>query len=121
MTTADAHEATGHAHPSDLDYVKIALILAVITGAEVAIPYLTDVMGPVIAVMLALMAIKFSIVAMWFMHLRFDSRLFRQVFIAGLVLATLVYLGVMTSSQLFGRDTTSEPLDERPPPASIRF
>jgi cytochrome c oxidase subunit 4 len=120
MTATATHETT-HKHPSDVDYVKVALILGVITGAEITIPYQTDVKGPVIGVMLLLMAIKFSIVAMWFMHLRFDSRLFRQVFVAGLVLAAFVYLGVMTSFQLFGHDTTSQPLDQRPPPARIRF
>ena len=83
MTTADLHGPAAHAHPSDFDYVKIAAILAVITGAEIAIPYQTDVVGPVIFLMLGLMAIKFSIVAMWFMHLRFDSKMFRLVFIAG--------------------------------------
>ena len=48
MTTADLHGPAAHAHPSDFDYVKIAAILAVITGAEIAIPFQTDVVGPVI-------------------------------------------------------------------------
>jgi cytochrome c oxidase subunit 4 len=121
MTTANVHGPAAHAHPSDFDYVKVALILAVITGAEITIPYQMDVKGPVIGLLLVLMLSKFSIVAMWFMHLRFDSRLFRMVFIAGLLLATMVYLGVMTSFQLFGRDTTSQPLDQLPAPARIRF
>jgi cytochrome c oxidase subunit 4 len=119
MTDA-AHES-GHAHPSDLEYVKVALVLAVITGAEVTMPYATDIQGPVLALMLVLMVTKFSIVAMWFMHLRFDSVLFRRVFISGLALATMVYLVVFTSVQFFGKDTTSQPLDQRPAPARIRF
>jgi cytochrome c oxidase subunit IV len=120
MTTASAHEG-GHAHPSDMEYVKVALVLAAITGAEVAMPYVTDVKGPILALMLVLMVTKFTIVAMWFMHLRFDSLLFRRFFVTGLVLATLVYLAVFTSTQFFGKDTTSLPLDERPAPARIRF
>src|SRR3712207_8648598 len=35
---------------------------------------------------------KFAIVAGWFMHLRFDSNLFTRLFVAGLVLAILVYI-----------------------------
>jgi cytochrome c oxidase subunit 4 len=119
MTTATVHE--GPTHPSDLDYVKVALVLAVITGAEVAMPYATDIKGPVIALMLVLMAAKFTIVALWFMHLRFDSVIFRRVFISGLVLAVLVYLAVATSFQFFGHDTTDQPLDQRPPTARITF
>jgi hypothetical protein len=42
------------------------------------------------------------------MHLRFDSRLFRRMFLAGLVLAACVYLAFLTSMQYFGDDTTSE-------------
>jgi cytochrome c oxidase subunit 4 len=120
MTTATVHE-TAHEHPSDLQYVKVAVLLAAITGAEVALPYATDIKGPVLGLMLVLMVTKFTIVAMWFMHLRFDSLLFRRFFLAGILLATLVYMAVFTSVQFFGDDTTSVPLDERPPPASIRY
>jgi cytochrome c oxidase subunit 4 len=122
--TAMAHEetvhGTGHAHPSDLQYVYVALGLGVITAVEVALPYTVDIHGIFLAVMLVLMTVKFAVVAMWFMHLRFDSRLFRRFFIAGIALAVGVYMIVFVSVQFFGDDTTSEPLDERPTPAAIR-
>ena len=112
---AQAHEETvsgvGHAHPSDGKYVQIALILAVITAMEVSIPYITEVAGIWLVVMLVLMAVKFFIVVAWFMHLRFDSKLFRRLFVGGLVLAVGVYLAALTSFQYFGDDTTS--VDER--------
>jgi predicted membrane-bound mannosyltransferase len=108
-----------HAHPSDLTYVKVALVLGVITAAEVSLPYITDVEGPVLAAMLVMMAVKFGIVGAMFMHLRFDSKLFRRLFIAGIALAAGVYLAVMVSMQFYGDDTTSQPLDELPHPASI--
>ena len=112
---SQAHEETvsgvGHAHPSDGKYVQIALLLGAITAGEVAIPYITDVEGPWLALMLVLMAIKFFIVVAFFMHLRFDSRLFRRLFVGGLVLAVGVYLAALTSFQYFGDDTTS--VDER--------
>jgi len=118
---AAAHEETvsgvGHEHPSDGKYVQIAIFLGVITAMEVAIPYITEVSGIWLAVMLVLMVIKFFVVVAWFMHLKFDSSLFRRLFVGGLVLAVLVYLAALTSFQYFGDDTTS--VDERrgDPPA----
>ncbi|MGD9798487.1 MAG: hypothetical protein AB7V15_10290, partial [Acidimicrobiia bacterium] len=74
-----------------------------------------------LGLMLVLMVTKFAIVAMWFMHLRFDSALFRWAFVSGLLLAVFVYMIVFVSTQFFGDDTTSEPLEDRAPPAGIRF
>ena len=107
-----AHEETvhgaGHAHPSDLDYVKVAIFLAFITGAEIAMSYIDVATEIYIPVLLVMMAVKFSVVVLWFMHLRFDNRLFRRMFVAGLVLAVLVYLAAMTTMQVFGDDKVSE-------------
>lgn len=108
-----------HEHPSNLLYVKVALVLAAITAVEVALPYITDVEGPIIAAMLVMMVVKFGIVAAMFMHLRFDSLMFRRMFIAGLVLAALVYLATMLSMEFWGDAAVDEPLEERSKPASI--
>jgi cytochrome c oxidase subunit 4 len=40
-------------------------------------------------------AVKFSLVVLWFMHLRFDSRIFRRLFISGMILAISVYAIVL--------------------------
>ena len=109
---ATAHEETvhgaGHAHPSDLDYVKVALFLAVVTGAEVAASYIDMPMAAYIPALMVMMIVKFSVVVLWFMNLRFDNRIFRRMFVAGIVLAVVVYLAAMVSMQMFGDDTTSE-------------
>ena len=51
-TAAHSHEetvtGTGHAHPSDRSYVGIAMILALITAAEVATFYLEDSLGGIL-------------------------------------------------------------------------
>jgi cytochrome c oxidase subunit IV len=116
--TATAHEETvhgaGHAHPSDGNYMLIALILGVITAAEVSLYYI-DIGKAMIPALLVMMVLKFGIVAAYFMHLKFDSLLFRRLFIAGLVLAVAVYLAVLTSFQFFGDDTTSIPQNGRLP------
>jgi cytochrome c oxidase subunit 4 len=116
-TAPTAHDE-GHAHPSDRNYVQIAAILAVITGAEVAMSY-ADVSNAVfIPTLMVMMVAKFFIVVAWFMHLRFDNRLFRRLFIAGLVLAVAVYMIFLTAMQVFGDDKTSEHRALGAPPAT---
>jgi len=87
------HEHDAH-HPSDWEYIKIAIILAVLTAVEVGMFFLEDSI-PAAGLYIGLsvlMVVKFFIVAAWFMHLRFDTRWFTYVFVAGLVLAVGVYL-----------------------------
>jgi cytochrome c oxidase subunit 4 len=82
--------AERRAHPPDSEYVLIALGLAVLTAIEVALYYLRSSYTTIV-ILLILMAIKFSIVVGWFMHLRFDSPLLRRLFAGGLILAVSVY------------------------------
>ena len=95
------HDAT-HDHPSDKKYIQIALILAVLTAFEVATFYVEEELGALLVpLLIVMMIVKFFIVAAWFMHLRFDSKLFSRVFIAGLLLSTAVYLGMMAAFEFF--------------------
>jgi cytochrome c oxidase subunit IV len=82
-------------HPSPRQYVKIGVILAVVTAGEVAIYYVDAMRDLIVPFLLAFALIKFFLVAMWFMHLRFDSRLFRRLFVSGLILAGAVYAIVL--------------------------
>lgn len=85
-----------HDHPSDRKYVEIAIILAVVTALEVG-TYFVHMPGEVLIPLLMVMMIyKFFYVAAWFMHLRFDTPMFTKFFVAGLVLATLVYATMLT-------------------------
>ncbi len=97
----DIHEA-GHEHPSDAKYIQIALILGAITALEVAAFYVEDTLGSLlIPSLLVMMALKFFIVVSWFMHLRFDVKLFSFVLLTGLVLATGVYAAVLSTFEFF--------------------
>jgi cytochrome c oxidase subunit 4 len=80
-----------HAHPSDLQYVGVAGVLAVLTGIEVAVYYLKST-NITIGVLLVLMVTKFAMVVAFFMHLRFDSKVLRRLFLGGLTLAVSVYV-----------------------------
>ena len=93
----DGHDE-GHAHPSDWAYVKIAVVLAAITALEV-FTYFETVLDWGVALvpsLIFMMIVKFYLVATWFMHLRFDSKLFGRMFTAGLILAVGVYLVTLT-------------------------
>ncbi len=82
-------------HPSPRKYVNVAIILAIVTAAEVAVYYVTalgDLLVPILAVMAF---VKFVMVAAYFMHLRFDSHIFRRLFVTGLILAFFVFGVVM--------------------------
>ena len=91
----DAEEE--HDHPSDNKYIQIAIILGVITALEVATYFFEGMPGYIlIPLLMIMMVIKFFYVAAWFMNLRFDSPLFTKFFVAGLVLATVVYAIALT-------------------------
>jgi cytochrome c oxidase subunit 4 len=90
-------------HPEPREYVVVAGVLAVATAFEVAI-YYTNIPHPILVAFLILAAVfKFSLVALWFMHLRFDNRIFRRLFVAGLILALSVYTIVLFTFRVFIR------------------
>jgi cytochrome c oxidase subunit IV len=89
VETAEQQEL--HHHPTPRNYVMIAVVLAVITALEVLIYYVEAVSGLLVPMLIVFAFLKFALVALWFMHLRFDSRLFRRLFVTGLVLAFIVF------------------------------
>jgi cytochrome c oxidase subunit 4 len=107
MSTDLQHEAVegdAHAgHPSEAQYVLIAAILAGLTALEVTLSYLKvgGSQGITNGALLVLAAIKFAMVAMFFMHLRFDHKLLRRLFVGGLVLALFVYLAYLLTLGAF--------------------
>jgi len=85
------------AHPGPLEYVQIGAVLAMLTAIEVAVYYVNIQQGLFITILLALSATKFAFVVLWFMHLRFDSRLFSTMFIGGFALAASVFVVVLAT------------------------
>jgi len=97
--STDVHEdGHGHAEPTDRQYIGIALVLAVLTALEIAATELGIFSGaPLVTILLSLMVVKFLLVVGFFMHLRFDSRLFTLVFYIGVGFAVVLY-GVMLAT-----------------------
>jgi cytochrome c oxidase subunit IV len=86
---------------TDLLYVKVAAVLVVLTAIEIYATY-ADYLGHFfLPLMLCLMTTKFVLVVLFFMHLRWDSKLFGRLFWAGAILAIAVYTGALATFQYF--------------------
>lgn len=95
-----------HEHPSEKQYYVVALILAVVTAIEVALYYVESLNDNALVISLAVLAIvKFVMVVMYFMHLKFDSPVFRRFFIAGMALAISVYVATLAAMHFFSGGT----------------
>lgn len=96
------HAAAAHGgHPSPKEYVRIGIVLAVLTALEVGASY-AGVSGSVlIPTLLVLALIKFALVVLWFMHLKFDDRRYARFFVMGLSGAAVLYLVVLILFRVF--------------------
>jgi cytochrome c oxidase subunit 4 len=90
---AGAPARTRHAaaHPDPNQYVVIGIVLAVLTAVEVALYYVDMAHKALVVLLIVLSVAKFGFVIGWFMHLRFDSKLFTVLFLGGLALAIAVF------------------------------
>ncbi|MEO6873250.1 MAG: cytochrome C oxidase subunit IV family protein [Opitutaceae bacterium] len=67
-------------------YVQIAMLLAVITGVEIAVIGLPFAKWLLVSVLVVLSAVKFMYVIFFFMHLRWDKVFCTILFFIGLIL-----------------------------------
>jgi cytochrome c oxidase subunit 4 len=82
------HADHAHEHPTWKQYKWVAIILGVITGLEVWIYYTPFKDSPYfVPTLLILSATKFVIVVMFYMHLKYDHKLFRALFTGPLLIA----------------------------------
>ena len=86
----------GRAHATVRAYLIIAIMLSVITFLEYKLftVHTFGVSGRN-AIMLILSLFKFSVVVAFFMHLRFEKRLYSYIFVACMVLGIAVFLAVL--------------------------
>ena len=99
-----------HAHdehvPQDSYFIRIALILAFLTALETSTYWWGDWFDgradwAVVPLLLILMGIKFFMIASYFMHLKFDNKVFSWMFYTGLGLAIFVYMVFLFTFQFF--------------------
>ena len=82
-------------HGSPIFYAIIGFVLAVITLVEFLIFYVESLGVLLIPIMLVLSLMKFVIVVAFFMHLRFDNKIFTYLFFAGFILAVVISLALL--------------------------
>ena len=104
----DAHASTDshqHSHPSAGVYAKVGIILFILTALEVGLyeftyghhtgPMSAQIQPFFVPLLLLLSAAKFALVAMFYMHLKQDSRLFTGVFVFPLIIAAIIVFALM--------------------------
>jgi cytochrome c oxidase subunit 4 len=84
-------------HPGALEYIQIGAFLAIVTAIEVGIYYVGLSHNLLVVLLVVLSVIKFSFVVAWFMHLKFDSRIFTIAFVTGLAGALTVFTVVIAA------------------------
>jgi cytochrome c oxidase subunit 4 len=99
----DPHGEVAHSeHPSTKAYIRIGIVLAVLTGIEVVVSYSHHSARLITAALLCLMFLKFILVVLWFMHLKFDSRRYSRFFVMGLAGSITLYVIVLMTFGVFG-------------------
>lgn len=84
-------------------YVAIGVVLAVLTAVEIRIPYWFAGDQPLIVTWLLIGAmVKAGFVMLYYMHLKFDNRVY-----SGIVLLALVLMGVFLTLLVFATMTGS--------------
>jgi cytochrome c oxidase subunit 4 len=89
-----AHMGDVHEHPTWKQYKWVALILTVVTIVEVWVYYIPSFVASKLFVpsLLIMSAAKFAIVVMFYMHLKYDHKLFRALFTGPLIIAVITIL-----------------------------
>ena len=85
-----------HEHPTWKQYKWVALILTLITIVEVWIYYTPFKDSPLfVPVLLIMSAVKFAIVVLFYMHLKYDHKLFKALFTGPLIIAMSTLVALM--------------------------
>ena len=106
-----AHES---GHPTPVTYAKVAALLGIITAIEFVIFYIEAIENVVVPMFLILSAVKFAMVSMFYMHLKFDSRIFSGFYVGGLILATSVIMALLALFSIVSGERTVVAVAEEP-------
>ena len=93
--SADHGHAMEAQHPGPATYAKVAGVLTLITALEVWVFYLPGMRSVLVPVLAVLSATKFALVAMFYMHLKFDHPAFTRILVGAAALAFAIFLWVL--------------------------
>ncbi len=109
MSAPSPAHATDHGSPKENKFhllVKMAMVLAVITGLEVLTIYLPLPKGVIVTALLVMLSVKFTLGIYLFMHLKWDKVFCTILFLIGLILA----LGIALALLAMFKNSDSVPL-----------
>src|SRR3989442_5149698 len=92
---AEGDHPKEQAHPTADTYMRVAAALVVLTVLEVGVFYVPAFHPVLVPVLLVLSAAKFTLVVMFYMHLKADSKFFTFLFGVPLLLAVGVMVALL--------------------------
>ena len=101
---AELHHEEVAEHPGERTYIKVAVVLAIITIAEVAIYYIDSLDRVLVEMLLVMSAIKFVTVVSFFMHLKFDDRRLAWTFALAMIVALSIVVAFEVLFNVHGLD-----------------
>jgi|SRR5690349_19557381 cytochrome c oxidase subunit IV len=108
VQAAELHHDGAHEHPGELTYIKVAVVLAIITVAEVAIYYISGLRSILVEALLIMSTIKFITVVSYFMHLKFDDRRLAWIFGLAMVVALSIVIALDVLFRVHAIDYASD-------------
>ena len=99
---ASPHGTAAHTQAGPRTYLVIAAFLLLLTIMEVAVFYLPALARVLVPLLVFLAAAKFTLVAMFYMHLRFDHPWFSYLFVPPLVVAMGLAVTLLWLFGIFG-------------------
>jgi cytochrome c oxidase subunit 4 len=85
-----------HEHPTWKQYKWVALILTLITVVEVWVYYTPFQFSPLfVPTLLIMSAVKFAIVVLFYMHLKYDHKIFKALFTGPLIVAVSTLIALL--------------------------
>jgi len=99
-------EPNSHSHaahgPGARTYLVIAAFLVLLTAMEVAVFYIQALAGVLVPLLIFLAGAKFALVAMFYMHLRFDDAWFSYLFVFPLVIVASLAVCLLWLFGIYG-------------------
>jgi cytochrome c oxidase subunit 4 len=86
-----------HEHPTFWTYIKVGTFLTLITIVEVWAYYIPAWVAhwSFVPALLIMSAVKFATVVLFYMHIRYDHRLFKALFTGPLIIACVTLVSLM--------------------------
>jgi cytochrome c oxidase subunit IV len=88
-------------HASLRTYVVVAAILTLVTAMEFSAIYIRKLTPILVPLLVVMSAAKFTLVVLFFMHLRYDARVLSVVFAGSLAIAVGIALALTTLTGQF--------------------